>query len=301
MEQTIEQVREKAIEASGLPDKAKQAGRLLAIMGQSPESIMASIETVMNHDLTVDAEKNAPVKSMPKKYTMTEKKLHQMLIENTGVNYLDSGGYNNRSWQKNREIKDFRDTPVMTVDIYKDEILFSKSVFHYLRDQIEYTKESAKMTTDMTRYGKKNDVWGLCLAEDYVEKVLKVPFWTFNTYNGESLLEQVLQAVTFSQNDKNYIALQIHGGCDVRGGYTEPVVFEMPDEYLYPDTDVMGSCKCGSVQSDDAGYHWYESGIEPDGTKLPAQWIKEKIGEGYTDYQYRCNVCNDVVNFFPDW
>jgi hypothetical protein len=49
---------------------------------------------------------------------------------------------------------------------------------------------------------------------------------TVNTYNGENLVDQVLQYVLFTNNFGGYIALQIHGGADVRGGYTKPRIFE---------------------------------------------------------------------------
>ena len=49
---------------------------------------------------------------------------------------------------------------------------------------------------------------------------------TFNTYNGDSDLSQVLQGSYLEINDEEYIMLQIHGGCDVRGGYTNARLFK---------------------------------------------------------------------------
>lgn len=46
-----------------------------------------------------------------------------------------------------------------------------------------------------------------------------------NTYNHEELLSQILQYVYFEWDNEAYIILQIHGGCDVRGGYTKPRIF----------------------------------------------------------------------------
>ncbi|MCK9567466.1 hypothetical protein M0R72_00790 [Candidatus Pacearchaeota archaeon] len=48
---------------------------------------------------------------------------------------------------------------------------------------------------------------------------------TVNTYNGEDMLSQVLLYTYFTWNNEAYIVLQIHGGADVRGGYTKPRVF----------------------------------------------------------------------------
>lgn len=49
---------------------------------------------------------------------------------------------------------------------------------------------------------------------------------TVNTYNGEDALSQTLQYTLFSGYAGDFVALQVHGGADVRGGYTKPRVFE---------------------------------------------------------------------------
>ena len=57
------------------------------------------------------------------------------------------------------------------------------------------------------------------------------------------------------------MVLQIHGGCDVRGGYTKPYVFEINDmDYMIiAQYDINVSCqKCNkSWYSDDSGNNWY--------------------------------------------
>jgi hypothetical protein len=51
--------------------------------------------------------------------------------------------------------------------------------------------------------------------------------WDYNSYNDEyCLLDQTIQVTFFCIADRAYVALQIHGGCDVRGGYTKPAIFE---------------------------------------------------------------------------
>lgn len=65
---------------------------------------------------------------------------------------------------------------------------------------------------------------------------------TINTYNGEDLLSQTLQYVYFRCDGTDYVALQIHGGADVRGGYTEPVVFETSDDYGH---GIMDNARAG--------------------------------------------------------
>jgi hypothetical protein len=60
---------------------------------------------------------------------------------------------------------------------------------------------------------------------------------TVNTYNEENLLDQVLLFTYFEVrtgpgrggNHGSYVVLQVHGGCDARGGYSRPRVFTVND------------------------------------------------------------------------
>jgi len=283
-----------AIKQSGLSPRVKAAGIVGALMGAPTDSIIRGMVAVQNEILSKEAEEKNPVNKMPADYTPTERKLHEMLTENTGISILDSGGEDNRSWQRNRKIKDFRREPAVSVTVYRDgQVTFSKSVFHYLRLRVEYTEASASLTDRMNEYGRENDVYGLELMEDFIEYITGYPAETFNTYNGESLLSQVLQGAEFTDNDVTYIALQIHNGCDVRGGYTEPVIFELMDEYLMGDTDLTASCGCRVVQTDDAGYHWYPlNGSISNGHAWPETWK----GNPDTD-TVTCTECNQAVEF----
>ncbi len=62
---------------------------------------------------------------------------------------------------------------------------------------------------------------------------------TVNTYNGENLVDQILQFTLFSNNSGEYVTLQIHGGADVRGGYTKPRVFSFGHRSEYDIIDNM--------------------------------------------------------------
>ena len=62
---------------------------------------------------------------------------------------------------------------------------------------------------------------------------------TWNTYNGDSDLSQILQGATILIDDEYYWLIQIHGGADARGGYTNAKLFKggdycegMINEYL---------------------------------------------------------------------
>ena len=68
----------------------------------------------------------------------------------------------------------------------------------------------------------------------------------FNTYNGGSDLSQVLQGAWLEDADGDtYLLLQIHGGCDVRGGYTDAKLFKTSDDWvIHPYIqDYIDSCE----------------------------------------------------------
>jgi hypothetical protein len=97
-----------------------------------------------------------------------------------------------------------------------------------------------------------------------------------NTYNGEDLLSQTIQYVYFEVPELNeaYVVLQIHGGCDVRGGYTAPKVFVL-DDGTHGELAIFDNAKatiyctgedctdeygqCNSWYTDD-GCHFYPNG-----------------------------------------
>jgi hypothetical protein len=59
------------------------------------------------------------------------------------------------------------------------------------------------------------------------------------------------------------VALQIHGGCDVRGGYTKPRIFSLTDEYsIMRNADGCIQCtdNYNHEWSTDDAYNWYYQG-----------------------------------------
>jgi hypothetical protein len=98
-----------------------------------------------------------------------------------------------------------------------------------------------------------------------------------NTYNYESSIDQVLQFIMFpwsgdagrfggNHTGIPYIILQIHGGADVRGGYTAPHIFALKarehdiDEFVLADGDYYVSVGDEQWYTDDNGSHWYFEG-----------------------------------------
>jgi len=183
-----------------------------------------------------------------------QNKIYEMLTENTGKHFLDSGFDNNRNWQRNQKktFEDFRNEPeqnfeVITSEINPPEILRTVSVFHYLAGQGS-NLELDSICNKFNKLNKNFDELADCEpcgvgvdAWEYLKEYINEDnIRVFNTYNGDSDLSQTLQGANielFIDGQYDYYTLiQIHGGADVRGGYTNAVLFKCEDgminEYL---------------------------------------------------------------------
>jgi len=189
-------------------------------------------------------------------------RLIEMLTENTGVHMMDSGGDNNRAWQRNRQVEDWDGRPETTVDAYSsDDWHVTKDVYHFLYEHLEITEQSEKLDVMFQALTDKSDDYYLADMEEFA-KQFDNNSRIENTYNFENTLNQTLQFVSFEYNDIAYLILQIHGGADVRGGYTKPRIFAFSDEpanFHCSMTDINCTCsECGNdYYTDDCGCHWY--------------------------------------------
>ena len=178
----------------------------------------------------------------------TEKVLIKMLKENTGAQFMDSGGAYGRNWQRNASRK-FSKEPVAALNISawkgKDgeervDLDVSLSVFHFLSDALEYSPKIDKQFQAFARRPENKEEGWLAIAEAFAQQYADreretnpskdFPVSTFNSYNGEDYVSQVIQGVTIGGYE-GIVLLQIHGGCDVRGGYTKPRVFRFNHDW----------------------------------------------------------------------
>lgn len=208
--------------------------------------------------------------------TRTDEVLAAMLTENTGANILDSGGAYGRNWERNqgRDVDSFLSSPAVRFDAqYADVTL---SVFHHLRDKLSYAAEEDNY---FHQWAKDKDDYWLSLMDEYAEfRGWEIAF-SENSYNRDSHLSQVIQYTVY---DSGLVALQIHGGCDVRGGYTAPRIFAIDDPYDLALESVAISCNGEAVDSD--GPHWFENrpgddwcAVETgDRVDSPYEWTKRR-------------------------
>jgi len=211
--------------------------------------------------------------------TATEEKttadiLANMLKENTGTHFLDSGGDKGRAWQRN-QVRDFEKENATTLS-FRYGIELTHNVYHWLKGRLEYSEEFDQLFEQWAKENSKDTSWFELmetfpgyLIDEYSFDVTGIygegePV-TVNTYNHQSLLSQVLQFKYSECSEGAFVILQIHGGADVRGGYTKPVVFECPDNMtelaIFDDQRGTISCdKCEANWSTGDGYHFYADG-----------------------------------------
>jgi hypothetical protein len=178
-----------------------------------------------------------------KKPTKKQKLIYKMLTENTGKHFLDSGGAYGRNWERNqkKKIEDFMNEPEERISFDGSYLYRNVSVFHYL-SQLETDEICDKFNRMKVKDWDCEDFYGVSAKQgEYLERLGAKELRTFNTYNGDSDLSQVLQGsfieLFIDGQYEEYLLLQIHGGCDVRGGYTDAKLFKtqygMIHEYLW--------------------------------------------------------------------
>jgi len=183
-----------------------------------------------------------------------------MLTENTGTHMLDSGGANGRAWQRNigKTVDDFRAMPSATAEIYVREykgetvaeVLPCVNVFHLLTGGALELDDLCHQFNAMPVEDWKGDFCGVSMAgAEWLEmRGFTEGGESFNTYNWAANHSQVLQgaelALEGEYGEEKYLLLQIHGGADVRGGYTDAKLFKLDDhaEYHNALTEDCGFC-----------------------------------------------------------
>ena len=168
-----------------------------------------------------------------------EQSIFEMLTECTGQALCDSGGAYGRNWERNKDktLKDFQQESEVTfeTDSEGNAECYTISVFHYMTKQLGFDE----ICQGFNRRNKNADNWddgrfyGVSdKAGKYLDKHNVKEQSRFNSYNGEDFLFQVIQGTRCQIAGNDYVILQIHGGCDVRGGYTNARLFCLADDYF---------------------------------------------------------------------
>lgn len=202
-----------------------------------------------------------------------------MLKENTGTHFLDSGGTSGRARQRNQG-RDFDKEPTITLS-WRHGLEVTYSTYHWLNERLNFSPKWQAQFDAYAALPENADEGWLALMEGFFdhlrEKGHKVggvygegrPS-TVNTYNHTSLLSQTLQFTYATVDRESVVLLQIHGGADVRGGYTAPKAFTERGGYgsldIFDDARGCVYCpECAATWDTDDGYTFHSS---TDGTDL---------------------------------
>jgi hypothetical protein len=268
------------------------------------------------------------------KLSETDKVLLEMLTENTGRHMLDSGGAYGRNWERNQGRDFLSERPtILTVDHWGTgdhwEMMVQHNVFHWLRHHLTYDPDMQRDFDEFAATQSDDAPWlnlMMNFPEEFLHKhypdIFELGDWnTHNTYNGEDCLSRVIQRLSFGNGC--HVLLQIHGGCDIRGGYTAPKAFTCEEYALMNNAQAFMSCNRQDVDerqlviegaprnddphrwyTDDAGYHWYpdDFGME-ELIKYPMTDNKKLRGKGHIyvnlDKQIpHCPICGSPLEAY---
>lgn len=172
----------------------------------------------------------------------------RMLVENTGRHMLDSGGAYGRNWERNAgtTTADWEESE-RAVWGYGGEYAMV-NIFHFLNERLEFDPE---LQAQFDEFAEGSDAPWFADMVEFVETEFPGGMSaTVNTYNHDNCLSQDIQYIVVDPEGDDYIygndvfvLLQVHGGCDARGGYTAPKAFRVRGEVgLFDDNDVEFSC-----------------------------------------------------------
>jgi hypothetical protein len=192
---------------------------------------------------------------IPANFSKTERVIAEMMRENMGASILDSGGAYGRSWQRaltrdfsRRERASLRASVWVFEGCPRIDLDLSIDLHSYLSDRLDY---DASMTATYKRFARRvehRNSYVLEIMEAFPKFLEDVKgfdvreMWCENSCNQDNLLSGAVQFVQFAADGTTYVALQIHGGCDLRGGYTSPKLFACDDTFgdwnhaqIFPD------------------------------------------------------------------
>ena len=206
----------------------------------------------------------------------TETIIKNMLTENTGAHMLDSGGAYGRNYDRNKK-RNFKKEPTATIefDAEKDgdfSINVTKSLYHFLVEGLSYDAKMQAVFNKFVKARPKDDSWFELVEAfpKYLESMgheVKLN-GTENTYNYDNFLDQVIQYTDVEVDGAEYIVLQTHNGCDVRGGYSAPKIFKREEEFGWDSKRATVAC------SNNRDHVWDYDG---DSWQFEGTWERGKI------------------------
>ena len=232
--------------------------------------------------------------------------IHAMLTTNTGTHMLDSGGDYGRNWQRNqgKTLADFQAEPAALLNWYvkrddDDNIISAEpevttSVFHKLTSGIMWQDDLCREFNAMPCDDWRGDYYGTSVDQtEWLDLRGFEQRRGWNTYNWAANFSQTMQGHDLERDGENYVLIQIHGGADVRGGYTDAKLFRLSDHYEHYAV-VMEDCGF-SVETADEYFDLYWRG----------EWINDAGGvaddDDFLAFAIACDGKPVAGDQYNDW
>jgi hypothetical protein len=194
----------------------------------------------------------AQLQAIPIGVGETEEVLRELFTQNTGSHPLDSSGLygsvgarNQRNPPWNRPFIQFLDDAAECVMVNAFLLLMG----HWNLDEAVDRNDEARRLEEEIYEALGRSPRILEIEEWARGKGMEATAW--NTSNADSFLDHVLEYASIwpeGRDGPGFIALSVHLGCDVRGGYSDPRVFYLGEEDQWPDLQVrtvnFWCCEC---------------------------------------------------------
>lgn len=156
----------------------------------------------------------------------------EMLLEPVAHSILDSGGISGRAYQKNQS-RDFAKEPQAR---WHPTYGVTVSLWHHLQACLDENIVTERFNS--LPEGWNGEHYGTTSEQcEFLELIGADVGDAVNSYNWENNFDQVVQYCEVKIAGERYVLLQVHGGADVRGGYTTTKLFHLSDaDYWMDDT-----------------------------------------------------------------
>ena len=187
-----------------------------------------------------------------------------MIQYNTGRHFLDSGGAYGRHFERNAGLTladvewDFRlNVRAYGWDITRNVVDALCTFFTIDDDYTDALNAVAETMPDAS--------WGEVVEHFFTKSLMAKSVGAHNTYNSESFLSQevlfyncTIQDGECDWDDVTLYAVMTHNGCDIRGGYSYPVIARLQDEDAWFDVACCDlRCSAGHGFYTDDTWNWY--------------------------------------------
>lgn len=239
----------------------------------------------------------------------TKEAIAGMLVTSTGAALCDSGDAYGRHWQQNQKaaegfaspVEYFESLPPATMYLsrygaeYEEETRpeVEINVYHWLCNNLgDFCENDTEEFWQWSRWPRNQDKDWPQLMDEWAEQETMggMEYAIVNTYNGTCLLSQTLQFLEYGGK----VLLQIHQGCDVRGGYTKPHIFGAYDGLYGFSSATIGVVSANEPETLDApmtkqppswytddGWNWYPNGNYDALHKYRMTDDEERRGKGW--------------------